>query len=276
MFLDQSKKYPFPKVTPIRIPRIVSLANSYRSSCQDTTSMQELEETFRKWFQPLVDVDQFPYVYFMNNGITQCLEFLALTFKDQQIKMIQGDYFWLKTMKSAIEVTNKENCKISYISSPSAIDGSIIDTEWNSDSQILDGAYVGTSVKPLKINTNTEFLLLGFSKNLGFPEYRLGLLFSRKKIQSLEMFQKVFSHVGLFQFEIISKIVQDIKIIELAEELKHYQAKYCQLYAELTPSDSALLSTTTDTRYKFYSRPNGIIRVPLGESITHCLEQKII
>jgi hypothetical protein len=71
-------------------------------------------------------------------------------------------------------------------------------------------------------------------------------------------------------FDIAAKICKNITINELATELKFHQEQFCKNYteAEFKPSDSALLATTLDTRFNFYKRPNGIVRIPLGESIT--------
>jgi hypothetical protein len=62
----------------------------------------------------------------------------------------------------------------------------------------------------------------------------------------------------------------------LAARLKDCQANFCSIHAEFNPSDSALLATTDDRSYKFYKRSNGLIRIPLGESITYCIENKLI
>jgi hypothetical protein len=120
------------------------------------------------------------------------------------------------------------------------------------------------------VPTNTEIVLLGFGKNLGVPELRLGLIFSKVRLPIIDVFQKTFSHVGLLGFETASKICNEIPIMELAEELKFYQLEFCKRYidAVFVPSDSALLATTKDQNYKFYKRPNGVIRIPLGESVT--------
>ena len=65
-------------------------------------------------------------------------------------------------------------------------------------------------------------------------------------------------------------------ITSLAEMLKTYQEKFCRIHTELIPSDSALLATTEDLSYTFYKRPNGIMRVPLGESITASIKNNLI
>jgi aspartate/methionine/tyrosine aminotransferase len=126
------------------------------------------------------------------------------------------------------------------------------------------------------VPANTEMILLGFSKNLGIPELRAGIMFSRKPIQHLEVFQKVFGYVGLAVFRTITSVCQHMPIETLAVRLKEYQTKFCSMNTEFNPSDSALLATTNDRSYKFYKRPNGIIRIPLGESITYCIENKLI
>jgi hypothetical protein len=280
MFIDQSNIYPFPKVTPIRVPKIIQLSNKFikeiGSPIDSRSEMKSLESIFRNWFNPLVDTNTFPYMYFTNNGITQGLETLALIYKNKDIKMLTGDYFWLKAWKSASELFTKESCDISYASSPSAINGNILDTTWDSRCHILDGAYIGSSIIKTTVPTNTDFLLLGFSKNLGLHEYRLGLILSKRPILQLEGIQKTFGYVGLHFFNAVSKICKEISILELASELKNYQIEFCKLHPELVPSDSALLSTTTDISYKFYKRPDGTIRVPLGESITYCIENNLI
>ena len=92
VFVDQSKRLPFPKVTPIRLLEIVKLEKQnfkfYDSNYLLDTN--QLEDIFRNWYRPLVDVDQFPYMYFMNNGITQALEYMSIHFKNVDIKMLLG------------------------------------------------------------------------------------------------------------------------------------------------------------------------------------------
>lgn len=269
MFIDQSKKLPFPKVTPIRLPKVTELLKTYYSY-QDSISSQELEIDFRKWYAPLIDLDEFPYMYFTNNGITQSLEYLPIHYKQQNIKMLVGDYFWLKTIGAAQELNEIKECEISYASVPSAIDGKVESTTWPSKTHILDGAYIGTSIKKTPVPENTQVILLGFSKNLGLPELRLGLIFSKVKLPILDVLQKTFGYIGLQGFNTASEICKRISITELSTELKSHQQEFCKEFSELNfvPSDSALLATTDDSRFKFYKRPNGIIRIPLGESIS--------
>jgi hypothetical protein len=275
-FVDQSNIFPFPKVTPIRLPEIVELAKQHFKyyEGEQLLTVSQLEDIFRAWYSPLVDIDQFPYMYFMNNGITQALEYMSIHFKNIDIKMQLGDYFWLKTIKSASEVATPITCQISYDSNPSTIDGSVHSDTWDSEIHILDGAYIGTCLDNIPVPQNTEILLLGFSKNLGLPELRCGLILSKKRIQNLDVLQKTFGYVGLQSFNAVANICKEIDVITLANKLKTHQLEFCKYFKEFEPSQCALLATTNDTNYKFYKRPNGTIRIPLGESITTWLAQK--
>lgn len=270
LFIDQAGVLPFPKVTPIQLPVVAELTKKYFKYYEGNQllGVKQLEETFRNWYRPLVDVDQFPYMYFMNNGITQALEYMPIHFKNIDIKMLLGDYFWLKTIKSSSELITHASCQISYDTNPSTIDGSIHSHIWNSKTHILDGAYIGTCVETIPVPQNTEILLLGFSKNLGLPDLRCGLLLSKQKIQILDVLQKTFEYVGLQPFNLIANICNDIDIITLASKLKTHQLEFCKYFTDFTPSHSAILATTQNENYKFYKRPNGTIRIPLGESIT--------
>lgn len=276
MFLNQEGKYPFPKVTPIRLTEIIRQFQTIHQFSEPTTTneINDVCSMIKEWYSPLIALDDFKYAYLMNNGITQALETIGLMHKD--IHILHGDYSWLKTIKAGVEVAEKVSCEISYASCPSAINGETVDTTWPSKMHILDGAYVGTSLIKTIVPANTEMILLGFSKNLGIPELRAGVIFSRKPIQHLEVFQKVFGYVGLAVFRTITDVCQRMPIETLAVRLKDYQAKFCSLNAEFNPSDSALLASTNDRSYKFYKRSNGVIRIPLGESITYCIENKLI
>jgi hypothetical protein len=280
MFIDQSKIYPFPKVTPIRIPAVIKKIRENYSKIEyfkNSISKEYLEDLggfFKEWYNPLINLESYPYVYFMNNGITQGLESVGLMYKN--INLFQGDYSWLKTIKAGIEVTEKTDCDYSYASCPSAINGNIDNTAWPSEFHILDGAYVGTSTLKTIVPPNTEIVLLGFSKNLGVPELRAGLIFSKTPIQHLEVLQKVFGYIGSHPFESIKAVCENLTITDLADRLKKYQEKYCSKYPDFLPSDSALLATTNNQEYKFYRRPNSLIRIPLGESITYCIENNLI
>lgn len=281
-FIDQSTTLPFAKVTPIRLPRIIDMANNfwkqetlpYNLSFSDE-KLNELENNFRTWFDPLISLNDFQNMYFLNHGISQGLDFLGHYHNQEKIRMILGDYHWLKTLGCADEEKNKIPCNISYQSNPSSIDGNIVNDHWDSEIHILDGAYIGSCTEKIIIPQNTKYVLLSFSKNLGLLELRSGLLLSKEKLPVLDIFQKKFLHLGLHQFNIISKICNEVNILEHAKELKFYQEKFCSTFQDLnlTPSKSALIATTNDIRFKFYRRRNGIIRVPLGESITKWINQ---
>jgi len=277
IFLDQAGTLPFPKVTPIRLPEVIELIRQNFRFYEDDQllNVSQLESIFRDWYRPLVDIDQFPYMYFMNNGITQALEYMPIHFKNIDIKMLLGDYFWLKTIKSATEVSSPISCQISYDTNPSTIDGSVHTTVWDSSLHILDGAYIGTCLDKTPVSSNTEILLLGFSKNLGLPEMRSGLMLSKKKIQNLDVLQKTFGYVGLQSFNCLASVCKELDILSLAAKLKKHQLEFCSYFDEFTPSQCALLATTEDQKYKFYKRPNGTIRIPLGESITNWINNEI-
>jgi hypothetical protein len=279
-FIDQRKKYLFPTVTPIRLPDVLNLATSYSATIDNwgTTDhlndMKTIEESFRKWFSPLINLDKFKYCYFLNNGSTQGIEFLSLLYKDQKIYLEQGDYFWLKTIGNGEEVANPIACDYSYKTSPSAINGSNITNQWNSKAEILDCAYIGTSLEKIIPGNNTEHILLSFSKNIGLPELRAGMIFSKKPIKTLEIFQKQYGYVGLVNFKIIKKIIENFTIIDLATTLKQIQNDFCNDLTEykIAPTDSALLGTSTHDYFDWYKRPNGFTRIPLGESINDFLK----
>ena len=275
-FVDQSKIYPFPKVTPICLPEVVDLKkqNFKYYEGDQLLNVNQLEDIFRAWYRPLVDIDQFPYMYFMNNGITQALEYMPIHFKNINIKMLLGDYFWLKTINCATEVIDPVVCRISYDTNPSTINGAVHSNVWPSDVHILDGAYIGTCLDKIPVPPNTEILLLGFSKNLGLPELRCGLILSKKRIQTLDVLQKTFGYVGLHPFNLIARICKEINIETLVSKLKTHQLEFCKYFEEFTPSQSALLATTQHESYKFYKRPNSTIRIPLGESITKWITAK--
>ena len=277
IFLDQTRVLPFPKVTPIRLPEVIELTrkNFRFYEAAQLLNATQLENIFRDWYRPLIDIDQFPYMYFMNNGITQALEYMPIHFKNIDIKMLLGDYFWLKTIKSATEVPSLASCQISYDTNPSTIDGAVHATVWDSSLHILDGAYVGTCLDRIPVPSNTEILLLGFSKNLGLPEMRCGLMLSRKKIQNLDVLQKTFGYVGLQSFNCLANICKELDIISLATKLKTHQLEFCSYFSDFNPSQCALLATTEDQKYKFYKRPNGTIRIPLGESISNWINNEI-
>ena len=83
------------------------------------------------------------------------------------------------------------------------------------------------------------------------------------------MLQKTFGYVGLQPFNLLARICKDVDIVTLGSKLKTHQLEFCKYFDEFMPSQSALLATTQDEHYKFYKRPNGVIRIPLGESISN-------
>lgn len=283
MYLHQYKELPSPSVTPLRLPELVRAVdrisrelpfNQYWSRKDNIAQMQQYEQQFREWYSPLIDLERFPHCYFLNNGITQGLEWLALKYHSQKIHLETGDYFWLKFINVGQEVPKPITCDVSYRTDPSAIVGMAGTTSWDSQTEILDGAYVGTALHRTHTFKNTEHVLLGFSKNIGFPELRCGLLFCKNKLEWLPVVQRVVGYVGMRNFTIISELIKQFSIIDLANALKEAQSLYCHKYPEhgFVPSDSAILATTTNSDFSWYKRPNGVIRVPLGESITHDID----
>jgi hypothetical protein len=279
-FIDQRNKYPFPTVTPIRLPDVLNFATSYSASmdswgsADQLTDMKTIEESFRHWFSPLINLEKFKYCYFLNNGSTQGIEFLSLLYKDQKIYLEQGDYFWLKIIGNGEEVSSPIVCDYSYKTSPSAINGSNNTSQWDSKVEILDCAYIGTSLEKTVPGDNTEHVLLSFSKNIGLPELRAGMIFSKNPIRILEIFQKQYGYIGLINFKIIKKLIENFTILDLATTLKQIQNDFCQDLAayEIAPTSSALLGTSAQDYFYWYKRPNGFIRIPLGESINNFLK----
>jgi hypothetical protein len=80
--------------------------------------------------------------------------------------------------------------------------------------------------------------------------------------------------VGLLNFKIIKKIIENFTILELATTLKQIQNDFCQNLTEykIAPTNSALLGTSTQDCFNWYKRPNGFIMIPLGESINNFLK----
>lgn len=280
MYIHQNKELPAPHVTPLRLPELVAAATKISQDIplgwnrrDNIEAMKRNEHQFREWFKPFIDLDSFPHMYFLNNGITQGLEWLGLKYFNQKIHLLHGDYFWLKLINVGKEVDYAISCEVAYRTDPSAITGEVPVPAWPSKIEIYDGAYVGTSLKRSAIYLNTEYVLLGFSKNIGFPELRCGLLLSKQKLDLLPLVQRVYGYTSMRNFAIVSKLIEQFSIERLADALKEVQRLYCEMYPEyeLVPADSAILATTTNEQFKWYKRPNGIIRVPLGESATQAI-----
>jgi hypothetical protein len=281
MFIDQKSNHRFPKITPIRLPKVLKLCNEFSLGHEYLLDAQELRVSykrlgifFKEWFAPLIDLSGFENIYFTNNGITQGIEYTKIFF-NENIHLLKGDYFWLKNINAGIELNDLKECNISYMTNPSSIDGNVKnDIVWDSKHHVLDGAYVGTSIKKINVPNNTEIVLLGFSKNLGLPELRTGIIFSKNKIPLFEAFQNDQCYTSLKNFFIVEKICKEIGIVDLSLELKKLQEEYCAAYKEygFIPSDSALMATTSNTEFSFYKRSESIIRIPLGESITKWIQ----
>ena len=179
-----------------------------------TESHIKFKEAWLKWASPQVSgLDEF---YFYNTaGSSEAIRDSLANLKAEgceNIFVFKGEYEGFKALAESyklnvIEINRQDFLNIPfnslngvfYISQPSSIDGNIwkdfdifvdfIKNTQNSCKIRLDLCYLGTTVTPLKLNlnhSNIDMVFFSLSKVFGVYFHRIGGVFSREKILSLE------------------------------------------------------------------------------------------
>lgn len=219
----------------------------------DLDSVKEYKTSVKEWLKPVVDLKDF-YVYPIN-GITEGLNWWMGN-ETRSIHMTDGDYQWVHQTKGY--------GNIFYMSNPSAIDGNWVNIPENI-SIALDLAYVGsTAIRKIELPSNVEYVFYSLSKSFGVRNIRTGWLFSRKKIERLELLTYNAKYYNYPAIELSEAIMNKYNIDYVYNRLRENQINFCEKF-DLVPSDSVHIATTTSEEFSDFRRNKKIARLCISE-----------
>lgn len=268
-------------VAPVILPCVQrEIKNLYDVNIESAITPSELQEgeaVVREWYSAWANLSQFPYAYYMGDGITKAIDLTRWEYADKSWTMLQGDYEWPMAFgkfkrKRTIDELDDE---VVYLSQPFAGSGNLWsyeDLNKIKGTVVLDLAYVSTTVpKDLKFPDNVERVFVGASKTFGTPFLRHGWMFSKKKIPSLEMFMNSLKYFSSFGFRAgihLYKTIDGGQLLEQGFEMKNKIVAQNPSYD--LKGDSWLIANTTKELAEHLKRGE-IYRVPLGPTISKLL-----
>jgi histidinol-phosphate/aromatic aminotransferase/cobyric acid decarboxylase-like protein len=261
----KDKLPPNQRVLPLLDPEVERFANNFlkenfKVNCSYDEKIEELkllQDELIYYLAPIIDLQQFPFFYQIN-GITDGLNQLAMEYKNKTIKIIPGDYEWMKICRQNTDTSNGD---VLYITNPHAGSGNYFnDEEWNNildtNSNIaLDCAYIGsTPIKPIKINKNVNYVYVGLSKMFGLPSLRAGFVFCKRPSLPLDAFLRI-AYYNFNSVSLTRALIKEFDLDYIHNKYKKEQAEICKM-GNVTPADVVYFATTTNPEYDFYKRGN--------------------
>lgn len=244
---------------------------THRQILKDQLQRSAIE--LREWLVKAVDTRSLDFAY-PTAGITQALQ-IWLQNEQRQVYRLRGDYLYPSIVSPGIivvddveQVPDSRDC-ILYLSVPSARDGNypgfLEDLASKSFALALDCAYLGTAeIREIPIPENVDLLFYSFSKSFGLAPLRVGWLFSKNSISSLECLNE-YGYVPAVNFKVTSAIVSEFPLDFCHQWLAEPQERICSEFG-LARSDCALLAIGDLNKYGDFEREGlGFARVPLVE-----------
>jgi len=239
-----------------------------RGSGEATSDLNNVESIHREWVKEIIDLEQFPYCYFVN-GATDAIHHWVLTEKRDWQRLegeyeyadaigpkstvccdVPGQYMNDQTGRSAIGANIDPN-KPLFVSIPSAADGNYFNPQAKRELEcpvILDCTYVSsTKIQKINVPKNTEQVFFSFSKGFGLVGQRLGLVYTKEPHATLHRL-KEFENWNYGGVKTIELIMSNFAVDEMWNMYKEQQIKICKEY-DFKPSDCFFLATTRDPYY---------------------------
>lgn len=181
---------------------------------------------------PYADTTQFPHVYW-TEGVSSAISWLAGS--NTQVYYHRHDYSWLSTFANFQPIKSLNEVPAGscfYVSQPFSALCEYIDLqelEVRSDLKVfVDLAFWGTlPPEPLNLPSNTAWLALSFSKNLGLWPYRVGLLLAQMEVPRFKAYEEALylPHMGIHA---VSSLLNEFDIFTLGSALRPYQYEVCK------------------------------------------------
>lgn len=218
------------------------------------------------WLKPVCDLSELKHYYHVNGTHNSIEQWMAG--ETRPICCLRGEYPYPSHLRKITIVDNVKDIPIDsvvYMSNPFSSNGNY-DNRYSeiTNPLVLDIAYVGTTkLVPFKITENTEQVFWSASKPFGLGNFRTGYRFSRKP-DPLQDGLKDTGYFNLLGVELLSLAIGMFKVDELHELYNDRYTNIC-IRNNLIPSDSFLLASSLDTKYKHLMREDTNIRIPVGK-----------
>lgn len=216
--------------------------------------IKNLKTKLKNYLKNIIDLSDFNFMYPLN-GITEGLTNLGLEYKNQKIKIFNGDYEWLKLCSNDNISTSRGD--ILYISNPSSINGNYLNN-WNDILEehkniALDCAYLGSvDIKHIKYKENINYVYVGLSKMFGLSELRIGYVFTKSPNIPLGTLLRN-NYFNLNNIKITNELIENFSLDYIYKKYRNKQIKICS-ENNLIPSDVVYIATSSDEKYKFWKR----------------------
>jgi len=254
-----------------------------------------IEKLAIRWDSVLRGLHRFPHRYFTagsEEGIREFLSYLALT-GAEEINVLAGDYEGYEAVATTRGIVTHtwpvghlaRNIPRGwwFVSQPSARDGNILPDGTLTDicnaghKVFLDLSYLGTTDESRfhVDHPNIKAVALSFSKPFGLFYYRIGFLFSRVPLQSLEA-NRWFKNV--FSLLVAERVIDRLGPQWPALQFKHAQRKIVDYVAAKTgiplhASDTFLLAHMSAAEADALDTQRRLITMPFrrADSYRFCL-----
>jgi len=268
-------------VTPVILPCVsVHLNDIEHIDINTSVSQSEYNDgvdVVKEWYKPWVDLDQFPYAYFMGDGITKAIDLTRLEYSDKSWSMLAGDYEWpcafgkINRKRSIDQLADQVN----YLTQPFAGSGNMWTAEQLNLIQgtvVLDMAYISTtSPQCITLPETVDRVFLGASKTFGTAFLRHGWLFSKKEIPSLSLFMHQIKYFSFFNFR--AGILLYLKVSTNSQLEQGFD--FCNEIIKENPqymlSGDSWLIANTDVNVGAHLKRGSSYRIPLGLTIQQML-----
>lgn len=263
-----------PAVLPCVRHQIARLSEIDFESTITAEELQAGETVVREWYQPWVDLSQFPYAYYMGDGITKAIDLTRWEYSDKSWSILHGDYEWPQAFGKIKRKRRLEDLddEVVYLTQPFAGSGNLWsneDLEKVKGLVVLDLAYISTTVpRNLILPETVDRVFVGASKTFGTPFLRHGWIFSKRKVPSLDLFVNSIRYFNSFGFRsgvYLYKNVDSAQLLTQGFEIRNKIVQENPTYD--LKGDSWLIANTTQPMPEHLKRGD-LYRVPLGLTIS--------
>ncbi|MDB4335690.1 hypothetical protein OAA03_00355 [bacterium] len=212
MYLTPSYTIQFPEIKKV-IGNYYSKIYDHDSLIKDRHNIQDrFIENFISWFNKghfkVKGLRDFKHVY-ITNGVSEAIN-MAMTEHSLRPEVVTDDYpgyiaQYLMLRKAGIALTNR----IPFISLPFY---DTADEHPQTETILEENAFVdlawagGSGLKKTYDLSKVGYVAFSFSKMFGIQYHRVGILFSKKPINTLEMFKKE-AYVNLAGVDLINQLM---------------------------------------------------------------------
>jgi hypothetical protein len=275
----------------IKDPKIQEFLNSPSTetstfASDPTNRLDILRNQWIQGFKLPTEIQSFQGAYFVE-GILGGLNFsLASLESDRKIFSFEGEFDYIghvsssryfPVLKPGAPLPDEAENSVLYFSLPSAIVNSDLNSVFDVAEVFkevwIDLAYLGTSCPSqlIELPTNTHYVFSSLSKPFGVSELRLGMLFSKSRIQVLE-FLKEKHYYNLRSAEIAISLLNNFSPFRCHERNLNAYKRVCESY-QLSATDSVLFAMTRSERFQHWRKGSSkLARVPTGQAIQYLYE----